>query len=64
MDKSFAQFWNHTESVLILGISKTGGNPPPLYKMCVCVCVCVCVGGGGGGGGGAKNSGGRLYDKV
>ena len=35
-------------TVLILGISKSGGDPPPLHKMW----------------GGAKNSGGRLYDKV
>ena len=34
--------------MLILGISKSGGDPPPLHKMW----------------GGAKNSGGRLYDKF
>ena len=35
-------------TVLILGISKSGGDPPPLHKMW----------------GGAKNSGGRHYGKV
>ena len=34
--------------MLILGISKSGGDPPSLHKMW----------------GEAKNSGGRLYDKF
>ena len=47
-NKDMQSLWrrsDHPLSVLILGILKSGGDPPPFHKMCVCV-----WGGGGGGG--------------